>query len=288
MKVLGGPASQLLASRVAREMGCEMALVEFKEFPDSELYLRIVDELDGDTLIVQSTTSNDQIIYLLQLIDAASDGYVRAIIPYFGYARQDKRFKLGEPVSVRVIARTIKADEVYVINMHNPSALQHFTLRGGRQAINLSAAEVVGTHLRRMNLTSPLLISPDEGAIELVHDVAESMNCEFDVLVKKRVTPEHVQIQPKTVKVGERDVIIIDDMISTGGTMAEAIKLLRGQGARQVHVACVHPVLSLNARLRLYHAGVDSIMATDTIERAESCISVAPLIKSAVRSLDKS
>jgi ribose-phosphate pyrophosphokinase len=133
-----------------------------------------------------------------------------------------------------------------------------------------------------MEFPSPLLIAPDEGATALVRDVAHAMGCEFDVLVKKRVTSEFVEIQPKTVDVDERDLVIVDDMISTGGTMAEAIKLLRGQGARQVHVACIHPVLSLNARLRLYRAGVDSIIATDTIEKAESSITVAPLIKQGV------
>ncbi len=282
MKVVGGPASQLLAARVAKTIGCELALVEFKEFPDSELYLRIDGELDGDTLIVQSTTTNDQIIYLLQLIDAVPDGFLRVVIPYFGYARQDKRFKLGEPISARAIARTIEADEVFVVNIHDKRTLEHFQLRSETAAINLSAAQTIGRHLKQMDFVSPLLISPDEGATQLVHDVAQAMQSEFDVLVKKRVSPEEVQIQPKTVDVDQRDVIIVDDMISTGGTMAEAIQLLRGQGARQVHVACVHPVLSLNARLRLYRAGVDSILATDTIERAESCISVAPLIAQGV------
>ena len=282
MKVLGGPASQLLGSRVAHEIGCELAIVEFKQFPDGELYLRIADELDGDTLIIQSTTTNNDIVYLLQLIDAASDGYLRAVIPYFGYARQDKRFKLGEPISARAIARAIDVDAAYTINIHDPASLEWFRLRGGKKAVNLSAASLVGTHLKGMEFSSPLLIAPDEGASTLVRDVARAMACEFDVLLKKRVTPEQVQIQPKTVDVDERDVVIIDDMISTGGTMAEAIKLLRGQGARQVHVACIHPVLSTNARLRLYRAGVDSIMATDTIEKAESNITVAPLIKQAL------
>lgn len=282
MKVLGGPASQLLGSRVAREIGCALAIVEFKQFPDGELYLRIAEELDGDTLIVQSTTTNDDIVYLLQLIDAASDGYLRVAIPYFGYARQDKRFKLGEPVSARAIARTIDADEVYVVNIHDPASLDHFQLRSGKKAANLSAAGLVGTYLKSMEFPSPLLIAPDEGATALVRDVAHAMGCEFDVLVKKRVTSELVEIQPKTVDVDERDLVIVDDMISTGGTMAAAIKLLRGQGARQVHVACIHPVLSLNARLRLYRAGVDSIIATDTIEKAESSITVAPLIKQGV------
>jgi ribose-phosphate pyrophosphokinase len=283
MKVIGGPASQLLGSRVAREIGCELAIVEFKQFPDGELYLRIAEELDGDTLLVQSTPTNNDIVYLLQLIDAASDSYLRVVIPYFGYARQDKRFKLGEPISARAIAQAIEADEVYVVNIHDPASLDHFQLRSGKKAVNLSAARLIGKHLKSMQFTSPLLIAPDEGATALVSDVSKAMSCEFDVLVKKRVTPEHVEIRPKTILVDGRDVVVVDDMISTGGTMAEAIKLLRGQGARQVHIACIHPVLSLNARLRLYGAGVDSVIATDTLERTESAISVAPLIKNGLK-----
>lgn len=282
MKVLGGPASQLLGSRVAREIGCELAIVEFKQFPDGELYLRVAEELDGDTLIVQSTTTNDDIVYLLQLIDAASDGYVRVVIPYFGYARQDKRFKLGEPISARAIAQAIDVDEIYVVNIHALASLDYFKLRSGKNAVNLSAASLIGAHLKSLGFASPLLIAPDEGATTLVRDVSQAMGCEFDVLVKKRVTSEHVAIQRKMVHADGHDVVVVDDMISTGGTVAEAIKLLREQGTRQVHVACIHPVLSLNARLRLYRAGVDSIIATDTIEKAESVVSVAPLIKDAV------
>ncbi|MGZ4847575.1 MAG: ribose-phosphate diphosphokinase [Halobacteriota archaeon] len=171
MKVLGGPASQLLGSRVAREIGCELAIVEFKQFPDGELYLRVAEELDGDTLVVQSTTSNDDIVYLLQLIDAASEGYLRVVIPYFGYARQDKRFKLGEPISARAIAQTIDADETYVINIHDPASLDYFQLRSGNKAVNLSAARLIGRHLKNVEFTSPLLIAPDEGATALVSDV---------------------------------------------------------------------------------------------------------------------
>ena len=203
MKVLGGPASQLLGSRVAREIGCALAIVEFKQFPDGELYLRIGEELDGDTLIVQSTTTNDDFVYLLQLIDAACDGYLRAVIPYFGYARQDKRFKLGEPISARAIARAIDVDEAYVVNIHDPVSLDYFQLRSGKKAVNLSAAGLVGRYLKSMKFSSPLLIAPDEGAASLVREVAQATGCEFDVLVKKRFTSEDVEIQPKTVDVDE-------------------------------------------------------------------------------------
>jgi ribose-phosphate pyrophosphokinase len=130
-----------------------------------------------------------------------------------------------------------------------------------------------------MHFGSPLVISPDEGAVQLVRDTARAMEAEYDVLVKKRLSSEEVIIQPKHLAVDNKEVVIVDDMISTGGTMSEAIKLLRSQGAREVHIACIHPVLSQNARLLLYNAGAESIIATDTIERAESIISVAPLIK---------
>ncbi len=279
MKILAGPSSQLLASRVAREIKCDLALIEFRKFPDGELYLRIADELDDEALIIQSTVTNDDVISLLQLIDAASDCYVRVVVPYFGYARQDKQFKPGEPVSARVIAKSIVADEVFLINVHDTSTLVHFKLRTKTKAVCLSAARTVGNHLRGMQFGSPLLISPDEGAVQLVRDTARAMEAEYDVLVKKRLSSEEVIIQPKHLAVDSKEVVIVDDMISTGGTMSEAIKLLRSQGAREVHVACIHPVLSQNARLLLYNAGVESIIATDTIERAESIISVAPLIK---------
>lgn len=279
MKILAGPSSQLLASRVAREIKCDLALIEFKKFPDGELYLRIADELDDEALIVQSTVTNDDVISLLQLIDAASDCYVRVVVPYFGYARQDKRFKPGEPVSARVIAKSIVADEVFLINVHDTSTLGHFKLRTKTKAINLSAARMVGKHLKGMYFGSPIVISPDEGAVQLVRDTARAMEAEYDVLVKKRLSSEEVIIQPKHLAVDNKEVVIVDDMISTGGTVSEATKLLRSQGASEVHVACIHPVLSQNARLLLYNAGVESIIATDTIERAESVISVAPLIK---------
>jgi ribose-phosphate pyrophosphokinase len=283
MKILAGPSSQLLASRVAREIKCDLALIEFKKFPDGELYLRIADELDDEVLIIQSTVTNDDIISLLQLIDAASDCYVRVVIPYFGYARQDKQFNPGEPISARVIAKSIDADEVFLINIHDMSTLKHFELRTKTKAVNLSAARTIGNHLKGMHFESPLVISPDEGAVQLVRDTARAMGAKYDVLVKKRLSSEQVIIQPKHLAVDGKEVVIVDDMISTGGTMSEAIKLLRSQEAREVHVACIHPVLSQNARLLLYNAGVESIIATDTIERAESIISVAPLIKEGLR-----
>ncbi|WP_407355085.1 ribose-phosphate diphosphokinase [Methanolobus sp. WCC5] len=282
MKIIGGPASQALSTRVARELNIEPTVCDFTRFPDGELYSRILDEDVDEVTIIQSTTTDSDLIALLQLIDACEDSpVINVVIPYMGYARQDKKFKTGEPVSARAIARTINADRIFTVNVHESSVLSYFNA----DAFDLDASRLIGYHIRSLNLCSPLIVSPDMGAINLAENTAKDVGLEFDYLEKTRLSGDTVSIKPKNVDVMDRDIIIIDDMIATGGTMAESIKLLRSQGARDVYLACVHPVLARNAVLRLFNAGVRDIIATDTIEKAQSCVSVAPLIANALRSI---
>jgi len=282
LRIIGGPASQLLASRVARELDIKPALCEFNRFPDGEVYTRILDEPVGEVTIIQSTATDSDLISLLQLIDACEDASViNVVIPYMGYARQDKKFKSGEPISARVVARTINADRVFTINIHEMSVLGHFT----PPATSIDASHLLGHYIASLDLTDPLIVAPDSGALYLAERTASDLGMDFDYLDKKRLTGDTVTIKTKNMDVSGRDVVLIDDMIATGGTMAESIKLLKGQGARDVYLACVHPVLTQNAVLRLFNAGVRDIIATDTIEKAQSCVSVAPLIANALRGL---
>ncbi|WP_094227467.1 ribose-phosphate diphosphokinase [Methanolobus psychrotolerans] len=282
MKIIGGPASQVLSSRVARELNIEPTVCDFTRFPDGELYSRILDEDVDEVTIIQSTTTDSDLVALLQLIDACEDSpVINVVIPYMGYARQDKKFKTGEPVSARAIARTINADRIFTVNIHEASVLNYFNA----DAFDLDASGLIGYHIRYLNLNNPLIVSPDEGAINLAENTAKDVGLEFDYLEKTRLSGDTVTIKAKNVDVMGRDIIIIDDMIATGGTMAESIKLLRSQGAKDVYLACVHPVLARNAVLRLFNAGVKDIIATDTIEKAQSCVSVAPLIANALRSI---
>ncbi len=281
MKIIGGPASQLLAGRVSDALKSDLLVCEFRRFPDGELYTRILDDFSGDAItIIQSTVSDSDFVSLLQLLDACSDiPKINVVIPYMGYARQDKRFKEGEPVSARAIASSIKADNVFTVNIHDESILEYFDAN----AVNLDATPVIGGYIKNMELKNPLIIAPDDGAIGLARNASKDLGLDYDFLEKTRLSGEMVTIKPKNVAVKGRDVIIIDDIISTAGTMAETISLLRNQGAHEVFVACVHPVLSSNAILKLFKAGVKGIIATDTIDKGASVVSVAPVIAEAIK-----
>jgi ribose-phosphate pyrophosphokinase len=281
MRIVAGPSSQLLATRTASLLDCEVDLTDFKDFPDGEVYCRVTGELRGkDIVIIQSTPTANDYVYLLQLIDACDDANSRTVvIPYMGYARQDKRFHPGEPISARAMAKTIKADRVFTVNVHDPSVLPYFPC----EASDLNAARVIGNYIVNMSLHEPVLMAPDDGALKIVKPAAEQYGLSYDYLEKIRLTGDKVTIAPKTLDIKGRDVVLMDDIVSTGGTIAEAIKLLKNQGAREVHVACVHAVLVRNALLRLNYGGMRSMLSADTLEKATSKVSVAPIIAEAVK-----
>lgn len=283
MYIIPGPSSQVLAGNIARAMQCRLAGTEFFRFPDGEQYLRVPD-IDDHVVIIQSTPADSDYIALLQLIDACdAAGRIDVVIPYFGYARQDHRFKSGESVSARALARAITADRVFTINVHNRGVLQYFDAA----ATDLDAAPVIGAHLASMKtktdeLDSPVIIAPDKGAIDLVRSVAEYLGADFDYIEKTRHSGDNVTIKTKKLDVSGKDAVILDDIISTGGTIVKTSDLLRENGADRVFVACIHPVLARNAATRIFSAGIEGIMATDTLDRSVSGISVAQLIADAI------
>lgn len=281
--IIGGPASQLLAGKVAATLGMELALCDYKTFPDGEAYTQVVSELDDEIVIIQSTPTNSDIIYLLQLLDVCQGRKVSLVIPYFGYARQDKIFKPGEPMAARAVASALNPflenGHVYLINIHAKSVLSHFK----REAENLDATLLLADKVLALGLEDPVVISPDKGAIAMAQTAASRMGVEYDYLQKTRLSGTEVSMAPKEVDVKDRDVVIFDDMIATGGTMATAISMLRQQGARKVYLAAVHPVLTGSAMLKLYRSGVDAVFATDTLDKGVSTVSVAPLIADAVK-----
>ena len=281
MRIVAGPASQLLATRTASLLGCEVDLTEYRVFPDGEVYCRVTGEVRGqDIAIIQSTPTARDYLYLLELIDACDEAKSLAIImPYMGYARQDKRFQPGEPISARALAKAVHADKVFTVNVHDRSVLSYFPC----EAADLSAAGVLGNYIENMSLHEPVILAPDDGALPLVKATASRFHMPFDYLDKTRLSGDEVRIAPKRLEVEGRDVVLLDDIVSTGGTIAEAVRLLRQGGAREVHVACVHAVLARNALLRMHGAGMRSLLSTDTLERATSRVSVAPVIAEALR-----
>lgn len=283
--IIGGPSSQLLAGRVAAILGDQLALCEYRTFPDGESYSQVVTDPGDDVAIIQSTLTDRDIVYILQLLDICRDKNVSLVIPYFGYARQDKIFKPGEPMTARAIASALNSflgeeSKVYTVNIHASSVLSHFNCR----AENLDATPLLADKVRSLGLDNPIVISPDKGAMIMAKTAALCLGAECDYLEKTRLSGTEVSMAPKEIDVNGRDVVIFDDMIATGGTVATAISLLRKQGARKVFLAAVHPVLTGNAVLKLYRSGVEAVLATDTIDRGVGTVSVAPLIAEALKS----
>lgn len=278
--VVPGPACPRLGPRVAQALGCPAARVVHRTFPDGESYLRVETPVAGKHMVaVQSTGSALDVVGLLQLADVGREAArLTLVIPYFGYARQDRSFNPGEPVSARAVAEALRADEVLIVNLHSPATLKFFKV----PARSLDASPLIGEAVGRAGLKRPLLVAPDDGAENLVRGAASACGAECDVLAKRRISDTQVEIIPKKVPAAGRDVVIVDDMVTTGGTIAEAAKLLKRQGASSVSVACVHAVLTPGAREKLQAAEVREFIATDTLDRPEGRVSVAGLVAGAL------
>ncbi|MCK4476044.1 MAG: ribose-phosphate diphosphokinase [Methanophagales archaeon] len=280
MKIIPGMSAQVLAGRIAAELDCKVASCEFTRFPDGELYTRVLGDMkDEEVTIVQSIRTDSDLICLLQLIDAVEEASkTKVVIPYLGYARQDKKFEPGEAISIRAIARSICAvaelDTIYVVNVHNRGVLRYFDV----DTKELDASSLIGDYVVKKEIAHPVIIGPDEGATELTKAVAAPYGFDYDVLHKTRISNEKVEIKPKELSVEGKNIVIVDDIISTGGTISEAASMLKAQKANDIYVACIHGVFVQNAIPRMLNAGVKEIIATDTIESEFSKVSIAKMV----------
>jgi ribose-phosphate pyrophosphokinase len=279
--IVPGSDSQALAAELASALDERLAPVEYERFPDGELLAAVPGiEADRATLIA-STVSSDAHLELLQLQDALREAGVSeltTVIPYMGYARQDRAFETGQPISARAAARALSTgtDRVLTVDPHEEAILEFF----GVPAESASAADRLAEPLPE--LADPVFLSPDAGAIELAETVRDAHgDGESDYFEKTRRSGSEVEIAPSDVAVAGRDVVVVDDIIATGSTMSEAIGVL--DDPDRVFVTCVHPMLVGNARTRLGRTGVDAVYGTDTIERAESRVSATPAIAEALR-----
>jgi ribose-phosphate pyrophosphokinase len=284
MIVVPGPASPKVGQSVADLMGAKKVMVEYKNFPDWESYIRLADSVAGEDVVLVHTTypqPDKRLLELLLLVDTLKDlgaSTVRAVVPYMAYARQDTRFRDGEAVSIRALFKLIEkagCDEFYTIDLHKEGTLDTFTIK----AKNLYASEVISSYLRGMGLENPYILSPDRGALSIARRVGESLGAEYGNFEKTRdrVTGA-ITVKGEKVDARGRDVVITDDLISTGGTIANACRIVKEGGAKRVIAVCSHPLLVAGAYERMRGAGLDEVLGTDSVDSDIGKIPVAPLI----------
>jgi ribose-phosphate pyrophosphokinase len=278
MYVLGGTSAKNVAGNLANKIQQPLLQATYKRFPDDEFYVRVLDDISGeDVMIVQTAYPDQKIVELLLMQDAVHDAgakKITVVLPYFGYSRQDKKFEEGEAISSRAVAQHISmhADCVITVDPHKQHILKFFTV----PAYSCSAVSTIAQHLKEKNID--FVLAPDKGAKDRAREAATLIDCEYDYLEKTRIDGTTVKVTPKKLDARGKHVAIIDDIISTGGTMANSIKELKKQGAKTVSVACTHGLFVGGAKEKLLSADCDEIISTDTIETEFSKVSAAGCI----------
>ncbi len=284
MKIILGPASQELGEEVSRLSGYEKVNVALRIFPDGESYVRLEGNVENQHVAIIQTTCAPQDTRLMQLAFIASAAKrnkankVTAIVPYLAYARQDKIFLQGENISIETIGKMLAAcgiDQLFTINVHEANALKLFPF----PAKTISAIPLLAEYFIKKGVKSAFALSPDKGAMYIADQAKQTLGGESGHLEKTRdrYTGQTTQTAAH-LNVKGQSVIIFDDIISTGGTIVGAAKILKEQGAAHIYTACVHGLFIGDAEKRILDAGVEEIVSTDSVPSKNSKVSLAPLI----------
>jgi ribose-phosphate pyrophosphokinase len=298
--IFSGNANRTLAAAVARASGVRVGDAAVERFPDGEVSVEIRESVrDKDVFVIQSTAPpvNDHLMEILAIVDAcrrASASRIFAVIPYFGYARSDKRHGRREPIGARLVAdllQTAGTDHVITIDLHASQIEGFFRI----PVDSLTAVPVLCEALKRRLPSDAVVVSPDAGRLKMATDYAQHLNASVVLLHKTRETGSDTRVTHLVGDVRGRTCLIVDDMISTGGTIIEAVDKLVEMGSMPgMIVAATHGVLLGSAREKLLSAAIGDVFVTDSIEqRVEDwpsvhVVSVAPLLAQALRRVTSS
>jgi len=291
--LIAGPSSQILGVKIAQELGIDAINTETKLFPDGENYLRINIEdetiiADKEVIIVQSTgpssngDQNTRLIELFMMIDSVKRMGAKSVIvvaPYLAYARQDKVFRPGETLFSKVIFRFINSlgiDGFYTVDIHAQQVLKECTCK----TVNIDSMKLLADYIKSKGAKDIVVVSPDKGAIERSTAFAKHFgeNVPVDVFEKQRDVKTGDIKMSGELSLKDKDVVIADDIIATGGTMATAIKLARESGANKIFAVATHALLLDQARYRILKAGADEIIGTDSIDNEAAKVSLSKII----------
>ena len=289
INLIAGNSSEDLAKKISKKLKANLIKSQVKVFPDGESKTTLKGKLSkGKTIVVQSIYPpvDSNLIHALSLVSKARDYSTEVVVvaPYLGYARQDREFLPGEIITMKTLGQLFKgagASKIIVVDIHSKIGLKHFKIKSE----NISAIPDLIGYFKKINLKNPLVVSPDQGGKERAKEFAKKFGSEFIALKKKRNRKTgKVQIKTEGLDgVRGRDVILVDDMISTGGSIIKATEFLKKQKCNRVFVACTHALLMNDAEKKIRKAGVTKIISTNTIPGKTSIVDISGTIAKAIK-----
>ncbi len=277
MKIFSGQANPMLSQKISDYLGMPLGAVKFQEFPDGELMVKIEEDVRGkDVFMIQPTCTPvcKTLMELLIFIDCArraSAERITAVVPYFGYARQDRKDEGRVPITAKLVANMLVgagADRILTLDLHAAQIQGFFDV----PLDNLYAEPVLSRYYSQLNLENLVLVSPDVGNVKRARVYAERLGGDLAIIDKRRMSGSDIEVGRLIGEVADKTVLMVDDMISTAGTISSAAKLCKEKGAGQVLVGATHPVLCGPAVERLQDAPIDEIVVTDTVPVAPETI----------------
>ncbi len=285
LKIFSGRSNRPLAEQICREAGIAPGNVEIQNFSDGEIWVKYSENIRGtDVFIIQPTQPPaENLLELLLLIDAAkrsSASRVTAVIPYFGYARQDRKDQPRVAISAKLVANVLThagADRVITMDLHAAQIQGFFDI----PMDHLYSSAIFIEHFRKMQIPNLAVASPDVGGLKMARSFAKRLGADLVLIDKRRPKPNEAEVMNIIGEVSGKNILVVDDLIDTGGTFVNAVRALRAKGAQKVFGACTHPILSGNALKRLEESDVTSVAVTDSLPL------VRPSAKIEVRSAAK-
>jgi ribose-phosphate pyrophosphokinase len=294
IKVFSCNSNPLLAQKICNHLGIPLGDAKVNKFSDGEIHIQLNETVRGlDVYVVQSTCDpvNQHLMELLVMVDAlkrASAGTINVVIPYYGYARQDRKARARDPITAKLVANLIEtagANRVIAMDLHAMQIQGFFNI----PVDHLHGVPILANYFQGKNLSDLVVVSPDHGGVIRARRLAERLEAPLAIIDKRRPEPNVSEVMSIIGKVAGKTAIIIDDIIDTAGTIVLATEAILERGAKEVYAACTHPVLSGPALDRIKNSGIKQLVATDTIplkpekmlDKIE-VLSVAPVIGEAI------
>jgi ribose-phosphate pyrophosphokinase len=297
--LFSGNANRALSQEIADHLGVPLGEAEVSRFADGEILVQIFENVRGaDVFVIQPTCRpvNENLMELLVIIDAlkrASAWRITAVMPYYGYGRQDRKVQPRVPITAKLVADLLTAAGVHrvvTMDLHAGQIQGFFTT----PVDHLYAAPVLLQYFQERMLGEAVVVSPDAGGVERARAFAKRLDTSLAFIDKRRTGPNEARVMHIVGEVEGRDVIIVDDMIDTGGTLTQAVPALLEKGAKRIFASCTHPVLSGAAVERIEESALEEVVVTNTIPLSEgrhskklSVLSVAPLLGEAISRIHK-